>query len=308
MSLHVSLVSGLRGNLSVAEANRRAWEWALAVGDRSSEVHALDVMALNARDQGDKKVAVEVLAALDEIEPDLTELSDRMYASQARYFVTGAIYGDLSDEALAALIASTNLSVESGGRDSSIVSLGNLALCYLWRDEPGAALPQIRRAHELAAAVDHRFRGWIEPPLAQALAGTDNSSEAVDALTRAVQALLKEDKPIFLTDALCAAIAVEVAAGRPLEAAGAWGCLLAAIDGPDVDFSPEDRRLAERQFARARRGAPALDVELAIHDGAASTPVDLLRSLLAGLTKPSPTKPAATTGRRPSRRVYATVR
>ena len=158
--LYVSLLSGLRGNLAAADANRRALEIARAIGDVSSEVHALDVIAINARDVGDQAAAADVLDALDRLESHIERPMDRLYASQARYFVAAALHGDLSDEALAALVVSTDLSVSAGRHDSSIVSLGNFALCRLWRNEPNEAVGPARQATDLATAVDHRYRTW----------------------------------------------------------------------------------------------------------------------------------------------------
>ena len=96
---------------------------------------------------------------------------DRLYASQARYFVAAALHGDLSDVSLAALIVATDLSVNAGRHDSSIVSLGNLALCRLWRDEANEAVDPARQATDLATAVDHRYRTWVPLILAMALSG-----------------------------------------------------------------------------------------------------------------------------------------
>ena len=53
-----------------------------------------------------------------------------------------------------------------------------------------------------------------------------------------------------------------------------------------TEFPPGDRELAERTLDRVRRHSRPVDVELAIRDGAASDPLDLLASLPALLAMP----------------------
>lgn len=80
-----------------------------------------------------------------------------------------------------------------------------------------------------------------------------------------------------------AARPVSLAAGKPLLVARLWGAAEALVASGDADITPDDRNLAERTLARVRSRASAMDLELAIRDGAIDDPQELLRGLPAAL-------------------------
>jgi len=287
LSLYVTLASEVRGTRAALEWNRRSLEVARAVGDQRSELHALILTALNARDTGDRASAAEVWAVLDSLDPRVVDPTERAFSAQARYFAAGALYGPLSDEALAALVVSTDLAVKSGRQDSAIVGYGNLALCRIRRHEPAEALPAAERGYAIAVAMDHRYRPWIELMVAMALAGTGEIQRAVVALESAIGGVLENGTSTQLVEALTAAIPVAVAAGHPLDAAAAWGGLLAVVEHQGVEFAIEDQHLAEHWLAVARSRARSIDIELAMRDGASTPPGVLLQGIAARLAEAS---------------------
>jgi predicted ATPase/DNA-binding CsgD family transcriptional regulator len=298
LSLYVSLLGGVRGTTAIVGINRHALEVARAVGDRRAEAHALILAALHARDTSDLDTASSVIADLDVLDQAPLGPVERAFVGQARYFAVGALHGPLSDEALAALEQSTELAIASGRQDSAIVALGNLALFRIRRDEAAEAVPAAERAVSMASAVDHRHRPWLELLLAMALGGMGENRKAASVLAGAVPGVLEQGSPMLLVEALAATITVAAAAGRPLDAAAAWGSLLAIVEQQGVDFAIEDRHLAERWLALVRGQVRTIDYELALREGRSGDAATLLAAVAERLVEGAVTADAA--GGRPA--------
>jgi predicted ATPase/DNA-binding NarL/FixJ family response regulator len=282
MSRYVGLAFDLRGSLRAKDLNARSLALARQVSDRPSEVEALGGVAMVAVAEND---LISARAAADEaaaISASIDDPESRMYAAQARCFVMMAMFGAKSDEMRDALRDTLDAAVQAGQLTMELNTCGNLAILSLYRGEFQAAIDNAERAVELARRIRHSRLNWCLSTLAAAQAETGQVEPAIEALSEAARDVAVLAMPERIGDVLGAAAAVALAAGDPVLAARLRGTIDAifAANGPG---QAEDLLLLDRLMTRVRQRARELDVELAIRDGMAADPLEVLRSLPATL-------------------------
>ena len=264
---------------------------ARAAGDPEAEVEALAVLGVAALNDGDQELARSVLLDLERAADGGSP--DRVRPHEIRYFTAATLHGPASDAALDHLTRAEAAARGAGRPQQEMGLTGNLAYVYVHRGDFAAAARAAARSVDLARQLRNRLLPWSLGWLAMSLAGLGRTAEAVDALTEVADEALAQGSNIQICDSLLVAMPVAVSRGEPLTAARIWGAVEAMVERGDADITKDDRVLAERTMALVRRQARELEVELAIRDGAASDPVEVLGSLPERLASDSAVTPAA---------------
>ncbi|OGO55861.1 MAG: hypothetical protein A2V85_11760 [Chloroflexi bacterium RBG_16_72_14] len=287
MTKYAGFVADVHGVASARETNRRALDVATTVGDRRSMIHALTSLAYAAIYDADSAAAQEAAAAIAGLERPDDDVNERLLVAQARYAIASAREGMSSAAAMVALADVVELAVTARRPAFELAAAGNLAIAHLYREEPALARPFADRAVELAQQLRHRWLAWALGLKAMALAGLGQSDAARAVLADAIRETVDLKVPEQTADTIRAAMSVSVASRHPLLAARLWGATLALERAGVVAVASDDRELADRTLARVRRRCREIDVVLALRDGEASDPLDVLVEAEHALEAPS---------------------
>jgi predicted ATPase/DNA-binding NarL/FixJ family response regulator len=294
MSKYVGRAFDLHGSVWAKDLNLRSLALARRVADRPSEVEALGGIAMIAVAEHDHASARAAADEATAISASIGDPNSRMYAAQARCFVMMAMFGASSDEMRDSLRETLDAALQAGELTMELNTRGNLAVLHLYRGEYEAVIEHAARAVELARGIRNLMLNWCLSSLATALAETGQVERAIEALVEAARDVAVLAVPERITDVLGAAAAIALAAGDPLLAArmrGTIDAMLAGIGGGQA----EDLQMLDRLMARVRQRARELDVELAIRNGRAADPLEVLSTLPATLAS------LAVAGDRPTR-------
>jgi predicted ATPase/DNA-binding CsgD family transcriptional regulator len=287
------------GAVSPAEAmraNQAALQLSIDVGDTIGVVEGLEGCLIGQSADPDPDALADVrrrLASIESPTPASRELDAAIAGCEA--LLVALETGTRSD---ATLQATQQARDAARGVDPvrEMVAQGDLAFAHLMRGEYEAVRDPIASALGLAAALRHGRRVSY---LATGIEAAARRREPVDPdrLRELIEAL--EDLPpldIQVAAACRAVAAVLVEAANPLDAARTAGAFEAiATARPDLPLR-DDRWLVERILAVARRQARGIDVVLAVRDGAAARPVDLLRAVVGRLASGGRDNPTAPSG------------
>ena len=260
-------------------AIERGLEIARTVGDRDSEIEALVTLGAIAANQGDRDLATSLEENLRNVDASDATAFVRMRLAEGGHHVATVLHGQDSDDARDFLIEALAQAREADIPRTTAALWGNLAIAYIHRREFGPAAEASEETVALARQVESPLLPWALAVRAMALAELGQVEPAVESLTEMIAEALSRDMALATLDTLLAVMPVALAAGRPLEAARAWGAATALEESGAADIPPDDRDLAERTLQRVRSRLPAIDVELAIRDGAALEPLGFLAAL-----------------------------
>jgi predicted ATPase/DNA-binding CsgD family transcriptional regulator len=207
----------------------------------------------------------------------------RMFAAMTR--------ARIDDDAMAASKAASLSAINGTSMRTRLLRAGNVAMVQVYRHEYADALATIDRV--LAKRLDPGPDGllimdgdliWFFHVRSEALAGLGRLREATAQIIEGVE--LCPPEPL-LQDVVCllsSAHLVAAAQGKPELAAQLFGWL-----DHGGRFDVPDRKAAVDVMRSVRRQLGETAVELAIRDGAAADPVELLRSLPELLAESAPT-------------------
>ena len=270
---------------SVRQATTRALEIAQLVGDRASEIDSLVTLGATAINEGDRALAALVRDGLARIDDAGEPARVRMRIAEGRHHVAAVLEGIASEAAVRHLTDAIRHAEECDEPNTEVALRGNVALSYLHRGEFTLAVDAGERAVEMARRFGSPLLPWTLATLAMALAEEGAVDRAITALGEAIAETLPREMSVQTLDTILAALPVALAAGQPLVVARLWGAAEALEASDETEIPPDDRRLAEGTVARARTRSQPMDIELAIRDGAAVNPVELLRGIPAALTE-----------------------
>jgi hypothetical protein len=203
-----------------------------------------------------------------------------MYLGELQAFAAYANHGARSDEYVERLRAQLTEASSAGWVGAMSVAASNLAETLCFRGD-------FAEAASLAGDAVRLFRTQERPVdlglalscRAGALAELGRTEEAVGAASESALIALSLRLPGNIGDALRASVLVALLTGQPYLAARLWGSVRRLNEGGGYDLPPDYRRIGERHLARASPAAPSVAIELAIREGEAEDPVELLRNL-----------------------------
>jgi non-specific serine/threonine protein kinase len=286
---YLALASAAVGPIALRGLTEQAIEMARAVADPSALIDSLTTQLLMASYEGDIAAAV---AAEVEIEGlDLTDLDvhARIALSDLRIFAAGAKYGGESDEVVDGFRARLVEASQAGWARVHAITAGNLAQTLSLRGEHAEAAALAGEAADLFRGLENSAHlGWALSYRAAALAEIGRSSEAVDAAIEAATIAVTLRLPMNITDSLRSGMAVALATEQPLLAARLWGAVRSLRDRGEYVLPSIEQRVGESWLARASTVAPAVAIELAMREGEAEDPLELLRALPEVLRSSAP--------------------
>ena len=258
-----------------------AAEIARQVDDSIARASTLSALAQDALMYDDTAGAEHIAAELRDLLDD-DDTDARLHAGEALAIAYLTLDGPQGDRAVETFERLIEIAREAQRGHMVTTWLSNVAFLRLCRTEYEAAVDAARSGLELARGFDD---GLIVVHLAYVAIGEaalGRLDPAIEAVSEAAGAALAIDP--YIADVLRAGAAVAVAHGQPVLAARLAGASAEQLrrEGGDVDAG--DRLLLDRTLAAVRRGARQIDVELALRDGAASDPRELLRELPTLLT------------------------
>jgi predicted ATPase/DNA-binding CsgD family transcriptional regulator len=283
MSNMAGYVALVHGQSAAAPIHERMLDVARRAGDTVSIAAALTLLATNALSKGDTTEAGRIADELERLDVG-DDPAAALYAGEGRAMTLLAIDGPLGTRALHAYQELVSLARAQQRLEMAMTWSGNVAFLHLcreeWQEAERAGLEAWSLAQNLNRTYYPIFAGYVA--IAQAYLG--RLDDAARILVEAVDpdALAASAMPI--ADVLRAAAVIAALRGKTVTAARLAGAasVFWAAEGDDLDAG--ERLLADRTLELVRRRARALDVELALRDGAESDPLMLLPSLSDLLT------------------------
>ena len=258
----------------------RAVEIARAVADPSVLILALMMRMTIAVEDGDASAAAEAEAEVEGIDAMDLDARARYGLAELKAEIAGARYGEESDQYLAGNRALLQEASNVGSVRSRAVVAGKLAQILSLRGEhaeaaalAGEAADTFRQLQYSPALV------WALLNRSAALAEIGRTSEAVDAAIEAAVIAESLGLPAYVADSLRTAMPIALATAHPVLAARLWGAVRGMHDRGDYVLPKSDLRVGEDWLARAARVTPSVAIELALRQGEAEDPLELLRAL-----------------------------
>jgi predicted ATPase/DNA-binding CsgD family transcriptional regulator len=289
------LAQSVLGLISFRALTDRAIELARAVADPSALIAALSYRTIIAMHEGDASAAAAAEAEVESL--DLTDLDPRtrIALTDLRVSAAGAEYGEESDQYLTRSRAQFAEASNAGWAGVQAIAASNLAQILLLRGEHEEAAALADEAAEIFRRLENpAFLGLALSRRAAPLAEIGRSAEAVGATVEAAVIAESLRLPANVADSLRTAMAVALSTGQPLLAARLWGAARGMHDRGDYVLPPSDLRVGEGWLARASAAASSVAIELALRDGEAEDPLELLRALPELLRSSAPVSRAAT--------------
>lgn len=205
------------------------------------------------------------------------------FANFARMFVA-SIRPRIDDDAMAAAMAAHLSAINGASMRMRLLTEGNVAMFYVYGHEYAEALAGVDQV--LSRRLDTGPNGlffedsdviWYFHIRSEALAGLGRLSEAAAQIVEAVELCPTEPPLQDVVAILASAQLVTAAQGKHELAARLFGWLDQGPSGGRFDIQDHKAALAAMRMVRHQLGETA--VALAIRDGAAADPLELLRSL-----------------------------
>ena len=259
---------------------RETLELARSVDDQRALLEALRQTAVLAYQEGDVHALRGAAAELQAMSVGSSADAARVHA-EVRAIESAVVEGRTSDSyvklqrAYIAHLDAPALVVRRA------LARGNLAGALLGRREFAAAANLAVDVADTFRELDHRADlAWVLALLAPALAQSGRTAEAVDVVVECAQIALEGGQGENIASAMWAAIPVANAVDRPELAVTLYAALTRGmLDRGEITLNAMDAELAAGWFREASRRVSPVALELALRDGAAAEPVDLLRSL-----------------------------
>jgi non-specific serine/threonine protein kinase len=276
----VQLVENVSGAGSGVVLLERAMAMAQRINDVQAEMWLLSVRTRIHLLHADARAAKSDAARAASLAAANPSDQATFYADDARMFVAH-MSPRIDDEAIAAAKAAALSARTGASMRFRLMREANVAMVYVYGHRFDEALAAIDRV--LVRRLDPGPNGlflmdgdviWYFHIRIEALAGLGRLDEAVAQIVEAVELCPPEPQLQDVVVILGAAQLVAAARGKPELAARLFGWL---DDGGRFDL--HDRKAAESAMRAVRRQLGETAVALAMHDGAASDPVELLRSL-----------------------------
>jgi predicted ATPase/DNA-binding NarL/FixJ family response regulator len=268
--------------LSAAEFStlvRETLDLARSVDDRTALLNALRESAHLAYQEGNVQALAAAAGELKGMSNGSPEAA--LVDAQVRAIESALVDGRTSNEYVALQRAYIAQLAAPGLVVRRELARGNLAGALLGRREFGAAASLALEVADTFRGLDHRADlAWILAFLAPALAQSGRTAEAVDVVVECAQIALEGGQGENIASAMWAAIPVANAVDRPALAVTLYSALTSGmLDRGEITLNAMDADLARGWFREASRRVSPVALELALRDGAAAKPVDLVRSL-----------------------------
>ncbi len=172
---------------------------------------------------------------------------------------------------------------------------GNLAGSLLGRRDFTAAASLAADVADTFRELDHSADlAWVLALLGPGLAQSGRTAEAVDTVLECAEIAIEGEHGENIGSALWAAIPVANAVDRPQLAITLYaGLTMGMLDRGEITLNAMDAELAAGWFGDASRRVTRVVAELALRDGAAAEPAELLRSLPGILRTAAPRAPGS---------------
>jgi predicted ATPase/DNA-binding CsgD family transcriptional regulator len=263
-----------------------AIDTARTVGDRDSLIESLRYRAYLAVNESDSAAIERVVGELSSVAVT-DDARDRLTRAEIGVIAASIGGGRISDRYVA-LQRAYLAELETANLPERLAfSRGTLANDLLARGElvESARLGQL--AVDALRDLDRRSDvAWGLAILAPSLAGLGRTNEAIDAVLECAEIAVAEAPGENLAVAMWAAIPVAIAVGRPELAARLWSCLdRRLVPSGEADLTDVDLMLVERWLRDVRGSMSTVAYELALREGEAADPVDMLRALSGELRR-----------------------
>jgi DNA-binding CsgD family transcriptional regulator len=208
--------------------------------------------------------------------------SDRatFFTNDSRMFVA-TMGSAVDDAAIAAAQAAYQSAIAGASMRTRLLREGNVAMFYVYAREYAAALAVIDRilvrrldTGPSGLFVEDSYLIWFFHVRSEALTGLGRLREAAAQIIEAVELCAPEPQLQDIVVTLASAQLVTTAQGKYEVAARLFGWL-----DKGGRFDPHDRKAAVAAMRTVRRALGETAAALAIQDGAAADPVELLRAL-----------------------------
>ena len=288
---YLALASGEVGPSASRALTDRAIEMARAVADPSALIAALrSRMLINlVYEEGDVAAAVAAEAEIEGLDLIDLDARTRMVLTELKTWLAGVKYGLESDQYVDQTRAQLAEASQAGWVGEQAIVACNLARTLLLRGEHDEAATMTEEAARVFRGLARPAElGWALSYRGAALAWLDRTSEAVDAAIEAAVIAAALPRPLNVAGSAWTAIQIALATEQPLLAARLWGAMRSMHNRGDYVLAPIDLRTGEGWLARAARAAPDVAIELALREGAAEDPLELLRALPELLRRSAP--------------------